>query len=148
MEVGYMGNKSRVLVLASLAGCLAWPSAPMSAHHGTNQSYDRSAPVTVKGVVTDFRYKNPHPQLFIDVTDNDGKVTAWAIEIAPTPYTLALRGWSKKRSDDALKPGTAVNVSLAPSVAGTPVGLLRSITSEAGTPILGDLEGALRTGPE
>ena len=42
-----MDNKSRVLVFASLAVCLAWLSAPLSAHHGTNQSYDRSAPVTV-----------------------------------------------------------------------------------------------------
>ena len=143
-----MRNQNSVLDMGLLALCLVWLPAPVSAHHGTNQSYNRSAPVTVTGVVTDFRYKNPHPQLFIDVTDKEGKVTPWAIEIAPTPYSLALRGWSKKRSDEALKPGTVVSVTLAPSVAGTPVGLLRSIVSEGGMAILGDLEGALRTGPE
>lgn len=143
-----MSNQGRALALAALAASLLWLPAPVNAHHGTNQSYDRSAPVTVKGVVTDFKYQNPHPALFIDVVDKDGKTVRWAIEIAPTPYTLALRGWSKRRSDDALKPGTTVTATLAPSRAGTPVGLLRALVSETGEEILGDLDGALRTGQD
>ena len=134
--------------MVSLAASLVWLPVSIAAHHGTNQSYDRSAPVTVKGVVTGFKYQNPHPALFVDAMDSEGKTTHWTIEIAPTPYTLALRGWSKRRSDEALKPGTVVTVTLAPSRAGTPVGLLRAIVSEAGTDILGDLDGALRTGPD
>jgi hypothetical protein len=143
-----MRDEKSTVVCAALAVGFALLPVPVGAHHGTNQSYDRSAPITVEGVVTEFRYKNPHPQLFIDVTDKDGKTTPWAIEIAPTPYTLALRGWSRSRSTEALKPGTVVRVTLAPSHAGTPVGLLREIVDPQGVEILGDLGSPLRAGPE
>ena len=79
----------------------------IDAHHGTNISYDRTTTVTIKGTVAEFWYRNPHPALFINVTDEKGTATRWTIEIAPTPYTLALRGWNKKRADDALKLGDA-----------------------------------------
>lgn len=142
-------NKAKTLLASmALAAGLVGNSVPLQAHHGTNQSYDRSAPLTFTGVVTQFRYQNPHPSLFVDVVDSQGKTTQWAIEIAPTPYTLALRGWSKKRSDDALKAGTTVTVTVAPAVAGTPVGLLRELLAADGSQILGELEGALRTGSE
>jgi hypothetical protein len=143
-----MRNDHRWIASAALAVSLVGLQSPLVAHHGTNQSYDRSAPTTFKGVVTEFRYRNPHPALFLDVADDKGKTTRWTIEIAPTPYTLALRGWSQKRSTEALKAGTTVTVTVAPSVAGTPVGLLREIVGADGTKILGDLDGALRTGPE
>ena len=95
-----------------------------------------SAPL-IKGTVAEFWYRNPHPALFINVTDEKGTATRWTIEIAPTPYTLALRGWSKKRADDALKAGTAVSVKVHAARAGTPVGLLDSITNAEGVDILG-----------
>jgi len=112
-------------------------SAPLLAHHGTNISYDRTTTVTIEGIVSEFWYRNPHPALFIDVKDEDGEATRWAIEIAPTPYTLALRGWNKRRSDEALTPGTPVSVTIYPARAGTPVGLLQGITNEEGTAIFG-----------
>ena len=133
-----MRDKKKALAFVSLAVCLVMLPVPMLAHHGTNISYDRSATVTVKGVVTDFRYINPHPPIFIDVMDEEGNVTNWTIETAPTPYTLALRGWNKRRSEEALKPGTVVIVTMAPSRAGTPVALLRSIVNEEDVVIFGD----------
>ena len=75
--------------LVSLMVCLVGASMPTLAHHGTNISYDRSVTVTVKGVVTGFRYINPHPPIFVDVTGESGKVTHWTLETGPTPYTLA-----------------------------------------------------------
>ena len=134
--------REKKMVSTLFAVCLGVLAAPTLAHHGTNISYDRTTTVTMKGVVTDFWYRNPHPALFLDVTGEDGKATRWTIEIAPTPYTLALRGWSKKRSDDALKPGTSVTVKLYAARAGTPVGLLQGITNEAGEAIFGEDAGA------
>ena len=124
---------------ASISLVLSLGLLPTSigAHHGTNISYDRTTTVTIKGAVAEFWYRNPHPALFINVTDEKGTATRWTIEIAPTPYTLALRGWSKKRADDALKPGTAVSVKIHAARAGTPVGLLDSITNAEGVDILG-----------
>jgi hypothetical protein len=126
-----------VSLLGALTVWLVASSASLSAHHGTNQSYDRTTSVTVKGVVASLSYRNPHPALFVDVKKDDGSVARWTFEIAPTPYTLALRGWTKSRSEEALKPGTPVTITMSPSKAGTPIGLMRSIVNEAGEDILG-----------
>ena len=132
-----MRDKKKVLALVSLAVWLAWLPVRTLAHHGTRVSYDRTAQVTLKGVVTGFKYMNPHCALFMDVTDEDGKATHWTFELAQNPYSLALRGWSKKRSEEAVKSGTVVTVTLFPSRAGTPVGLLESIVDEEGVEIFG-----------
>src|SRR5882672_1061105 len=99
-------------------------SVPMFAHHGTNISYDRSKATTIKGTVTEFRFANPHPQLYVDVTDSDGKVTNWGCEIAANPYQLILSGWTKQRSIEELKPGITVTITIAPSRAGANAALL------------------------
>jgi len=118
-------------ILAVLALCV-----PMFAHHGTNISYDRSKATTLKGKVTEFRFANPHPQLYIDVTDKDGKVTNWGCEIAANPYQLILSGWNKERSVESLKAGTPVTVTLAPSRAGTPTGEMMKLFNEKGEELL------------
>ena len=125
---------------ASISLVLSLGLLPTSidAHHGTNISYDRTTTVTIKGVVAEFWYRNPHPALFVNVTDEKGTATRWTIEIAPTPYTLAVRGWGRKRAEDALKAGTAVSAKIHPARAGTPVGLLQSITNGEGVDILGE----------
>src|SRR5437879_7026157 len=124
-----------MLVVLVISGLLI-VSAPMSAHHGTNISYDRSKAVTLKGAVTEFRFANPHPQLYVDVTDTNGKVTNWGCEIAANPYQLILSGWSKERSLEALKAGTSVTVTLAPSRAGTPTGEMMKLFNEKGEELL------------
>jgi hypothetical protein len=132
--------RTRHEIVRSLMGVLAAlvvGPASLTAHHGTNQSYDRTTSVTVKGVVANLSYRNPHPALFVDVKKDDGTVARWTFEIAPTPYTLALRGWTKSRSEEALKPGTVVTVTMSPSKAGTPIGLMRSIANDKGEDILG-----------
>ncbi len=136
-----MRDKKLIWAATFVAVCLTLVQARLFAHHGTNISYDRTMAIMVKGVVTEFWYKNPHPALFVDVTDKDGKTTRWTIEIAPTPYSLARAGWTKKRAEDALKAGTPVSVSLYPSRAGTPSGLLQRLTGADGAEILGGTGG-------
>src|SRR5262245_26145887 len=116
-------------------------SATLFAHHGTEISYDRSKPKTLKGTVTDFRYANPHPIIFFDVTEGDGKVVHWVGEIAPTPFTLQQNGWGKSRTLEAFKKGTVINVTVGPSRAGTPAGVVMRVTDDKGTPLLGALGG-------
>jgi hypothetical protein len=127
-------NRALVAVLATVG--VITVSAPLLAHHGTNISYDRTKPVTLSGTVTEFRFANPHPQLYIDVKDESGKVTNWGCEIAANPYQLMLSGWNKQRSLNALKAGTAVTVTVAPSRAGTPVGVALKIVSAQGEELL------------
>ena len=120
------------LVIITCAIC-----APIFAHHGTGVSYDNSKVYAVKATITEFRYANPHPQLFFDVKDDKGNVVHWSGEIAPNPAQLVQAGWGRKRSEAALAPGTEVTLTIAPSFAGTPVGLVNRIVNAQGENVLG-----------
>ena len=112
------------------------PRGAAFAHHGTNISYDRSKAWTAKAVVTEFKYVNPHAQLYIDVTNDKGAVVHWSAELLPNPAQLIRAGWTRKRSVEALAPGTHVIVTIAPSRAGGTSGLLLKVTNEKGEELL------------
>src|SRR5579862_8992148 len=101
------------LCLFSAAAILFIFSISGFAHHGAAAEYDLLHPVTLRGVVTEFRYVNPHSQIYFDVTDGNGNVVNWAGELN-SPYSLTQDGWTKKRSMEALKPGTPVSVIICP----------------------------------
>jgi len=122
------------LLIAVLIVC-----GPVFAHHGTGVSYDNSKTFSVKATVTEFRYANPHPQIFFDVKDDKGNVVHWTGEIAPNPTQLQQDGWGRKRSEAALAPGTEVTITLSPSRLGTPVALIQKIVDSKGEPILGNI---------
>jgi hypothetical protein len=113
------------------------------AHHGSGVSYDNSKAFTVKATVTEFRYANPHPQLYFDVKNDKGVVEHWSGELAPNPAQLVQAGWGRKRSEAALTPGTEISVTIAPARAGGTVGLIQKIVDSKGETIL----GAIALGP-
>ena len=51
-----------------------------SAHHNASAKYDSNKPITVTGAVTRVEWKNPHIYFYIDVTNEAGNVTNYAIE--------------------------------------------------------------------
>ena len=114
----------------ALAALFAPP--PTGAHHGTNISYDRSKQFTAQAVVTEFQYRNPHPELHAEVKDAKGAVVSWSLELLPNPAQLIRNGWSRAKANEALKAGTPVVVTIAPSKAGGTVGLLLRVTTPAG----------------
>ena len=116
-------------------------AGPAVAHHGTNISYDRTKQWTKPAVVTDFAYKNPHPQFYVDVKNDKGEVEHWSLEVLPNISGMIQNGWSRARSSEALKPGTTVIVTVAPARAGGPVGVALKITNEQGEEILGGAGG-------
>ena len=129
--------KTKLAILFALVAAVLTIGTPALAHHGTGVSYDNSKAFTVKATVTEFRYANPHPQLFFDVKDEKGNVVHWTGEIAPNPSQLQQDGWGRKRSEAALAPGTEVSITLAPSRLGTPVALVQKIVNSKGEAILG-----------
>ena len=110
------------------------------AHHSSAE-YDRTKSITLQGTVTEFRYANPHPQLYFDVKDSNGAVAHWAAEIGPNPTRLNSIGWDKKRSDEALAPGATITITVAPSKLSPRIGVAKKILDARGEQIL-DLEGA------
>ena len=129
--------KTKLANMLALTTALLMISTALLAHHGTGVSYDQTKAFTVKATVTEFKYANPHPQLYFDVKDDKGEVVHWSGEIAPNPAQLVQEGWGRKRSEAALAAGMEVTVTLAPSRLGTPVGLINKIVNTQGESVLG-----------
>lgn len=75
------------------------------AHHAVGGEYDANKPVTLKGTVTKIEFTNPHARIYFDVTQPDGKVVNWNIELAARS-ALVRQGWSST----SLKIGDTVTV--------------------------------------
>lgn len=88
------------------------------AHHGTAVSYDQNRFITVTGTVTEFRWRNPHSALFLDVTQEDGSVINYAIELASPVLMSRSSGWTRA----TFKPGDLVEFRVHPSRTDAPVG--------------------------
>ena len=57
------------------------------------------------GVVSKVEWTNPHVRFYVDVSETDGKVTTWNLELA-SPSALARNGWTSR----TLKAGDKVTV--------------------------------------
>lgn len=112
-----MKGKS-VVFLASVAGALL-VCGSVFAHHGTSASYDLNKPTPLTGTVTEFVWANPHARLFLDVTDEQGKVVRWGIEMRPAPNGLSRAGWTRH----TLQPGDKLTITVFPSKFGTTTGV-------------------------
>jgi hypothetical protein len=131
---------SNLAVALRLGAVFLIVSALLFAHHGTATSYDNSKTFTTQATVTEFRYANPHPQLYFDVKDEQGDVAHWSGEIAPNPAQLIQVGWGRKRSEAALAPGTVITITISPSrVMDAHVGLVQKIVGGSGELVLGTI---------
>ena len=119
-----------------MAVAVVMMATTLAAHHGTTINYDRSKQWTAKVVVVEFRYVNPHAQLFFDRRNPDGTVEHFSGELLPNPAQLIRNGWSRKRSVAAMAPGTSVTVTVAPSRAGGDTVLVLKIENDKGEELL------------
>src|ERR1700676_1553249 len=97
--------RAKILFLMICVVAVLIVSGPMFAHHGT-AAYDTKNIVTVKGTMTDFRFINPHVQLYFDVKSEKGEVEKWQAELT-APNKLSRAGWDKY----TLKPGDSITAS-------------------------------------
>jgi hypothetical protein len=84
---------TRLLLVVAIAA-FAVASAPGQAHHSFAVHYDSSKPITKEGVVTEFRFTNPHGILMLDVTDARGAKERWTVETTSPTYMRRF-GWNR-----------------------------------------------------
>lgn len=99
------GLSVAILSLGLLAAGL-----PLSAHHSVVATFDTTKVVTLKGVVTEVTWLNPHSTFSLNAKDAGGNTVTWTVELPP-PNVLTRRGWKR----DDLKPGDQVSVDLWPA---------------------------------
>jgi Family of unknown function (DUF6152) len=78
------------------------------AHHSP-AVFDHTKKITIVGVVTEFMWSSPHSWIRLDVTDEQGRVANWGVEMDPATM-LARNGWRS----NTIKPGDKVSISIHP----------------------------------
>jgi len=135
------GTRRTGWIVTAVGAGLALTAMAAGAHHGSSISYDVSNQWTTWVTVTQFNYLNPHPTMTFDRTVGDGDLEHWVAELLTNPSTMARQGWTRKRTLDALAPGTRVKLTLATSRAGGFSGIVMRIENESGEPIAGGFGG-------
>ena len=79
-------------------------------HHSFSAVYDGTKQTTVSGVVTKFRFVNPHAMMYLDATDASGAVTMWVVEFDGR-LNLSNYGWT----ETSIKSGEKVKVTGNPA---------------------------------
>ena len=107
-------------------------SASAGAHHNFAAHYQMNEVVEVTGVVTEFRFVNPHVRVYFEVQGEDGSVETWMAE-GDASVALRRTGWT----EDQLEPGDRIAVTGHPSHRGTNMLGWQSISFVGGSAIGG-----------
>jgi Family of unknown function (DUF6152) len=98
--------KFKALGLAGIAVVIS--AIPAAAHHSFAM-FDAGKKATIAGTVKEFQWTNPHAFILMMVSNSDGQVEQWTIEMGG-PGGLARQGWVPK----TLKPGMNISVVMHP----------------------------------
>ena len=122
-----------VMMLIGLSYAASWPAL---AHHSLSELYDRDSSITLSGTVTDVSWVNPHVQFKLDVTNDDGSVDQWLVELS-SPNALLRRGWSR----DTLSVGDVVALDGFKPLLDIKQTAAQNITTAAGETVMGTSDG-------
>ena len=118
--------------LLAIAAMLLFITLRISAHHAFAAEYDEHRHVTISGMVTTFKWINPHAWLYVEGKDKDGKVANWRFEMG-SPGGLVSRGWTKGE----LKTGDQVTVEGFGAKNGSRVANATTVTLPDGRQLFG-----------
>jgi hypothetical protein len=104
-----------------LAICVLLVSRPVLAHH-SGSAFDLEHPVTLKGIVAEFVWSNPHIFISLDVKDDKGNVEQWRVE-GNSPNMLTRVGWKR----EMIKAGDQLDVTGGPAKNGRKILRLISV---------------------
>jgi hypothetical protein len=97
--------KRELPVILMLSSALCMVPAAAIAHHSFASQFDANKRIVLKGTVKKVEWENPHIWFYIDVKDDSGKITNWAIE-GGSPNGLLRNGFTRS----TLKLGDEVTV--------------------------------------
>jgi hypothetical protein len=110
---------------------LVFIGGTIAAHHGRGATYDMKKQVTLKGVVSEVAWRNPHVVIYMDVKEQDGSVVNWAFENSSVG-TLARQGYNR----NTLKVGQEITTVVNPSAQGAPRGIVVKVILAGGREIM------------
>jgi hypothetical protein len=111
-------NRLGWAAIAALACAL-----PVIAHHSFSAEFDATKTVTLRGTISKVDWVNPHIWVYVDVKDDNGKTTTWALQSLPP---LFFRG-SGLTKDVLLSNTQEVTVTLNPAKDGALSGFMTKL---------------------
>ena len=115
------------IVSCAVMGAGLW-LAPLAEAHHSNSAFYVDKVITIKGVVKEFKWSNPHVWVILTVDDGKGNKVDWKVEGRP-PGILARAGWTPK----ILQPGEEITIDLSPAKDDSASGLIARVTKADGT---------------
>ena len=123
-------NKWTALLLAFVVVFFVSGGAA-SAHHSRAGIYDTDAQMEMEGVVTEWRWTNPHTYLVWESTDRDGKMVEWVGELSSITSMI-----SEGLTRNSFPAGEKVTVIISPATSGAPQGqLLKVVMADGRVPL-------------
>ena len=118
---------SKTLVIGTVAVIVGAFAIPAYGHH-SYAMFDEESEITLEGTVEEFQWTNPHGWVHINVANEQGENTLWAIETG-SPASLFRQGWRP----DTIVQNDQVTFTFNPLRNGEPGGNLSSIVLPDGT---------------
>jgi hypothetical protein len=120
---------SRQLIQLALWVAVLAPGAAL-AHHSFAVFFDSQKSITITGVVTAFKFVNPHGVIVLQVKNAAGVAEEWKVE-TNSPSILRRRGWTP----ESLEAGETVTIEGWPGRENAHYARLRSAKRANGEPI-------------
>ena len=90
----------------SLMGIGLLMALPCEAHHFVGANFDQDTVISIDGVITEFKFVNPHTQIRVQVTAADGTSERWLVELNAKNQLIRSGHWA----EDQFEPGQVVTM--------------------------------------